>query len=153
MTLFFASVYPLTTLHFFGTIIIDYSLFLRWIIPMLELLKNPSYLPSFIVAVVIVGIFLFKTLRIFWREGVIQHIKDDWTYRLPYRIQHNRFRGASRPAYVLICCLYYPIKSLFLLVLAIDIYCIKFFVWDIWKWLFRFEGKSWYKKMYNTKQG
>ena len=115
---------------------------------MLEPLKNPSYLPSFIVAVVIVGIFLFKTLRIFWREGVIQHIKDDWTYRLPYRIQHNRFRGASRPAYVLICCLYYPIKALFLLVLAIDIYCIKFFVWDIWKWLFRFEGKSWYKKMF-----
>lgn len=113
-----------------------------------ELLQNPSYLPSSIIALVVVGIFLFKTIRIFFREGVIQHIKDDWTYRLPYRIQHNRYRGLSRPSYVLICYMYYPIKTLFLLALAIDIYAIKFIVWDIWKWLFRFEDRSWYKKLF-----
>ena len=115
---------------------------------MFELLKDPSYLPSFIIVFVIVGIFLFKTIRIFFREGVMQHIKDDWTYRLPYRIQHNRYRGLSRPSYVLICCMYYPIKALFLLALAFDIYAIKFIVWDIWKWLFRFEDRAWYKSLF-----
>lgn len=113
-----------------------------------ELLKDPSYWPSFIIAFVIVGIFLFKTIRIFFREGVIQHIKDDWTYRLPYRIQHNRYRGLSRPSYVLICCMYYPIKALFLLALAFDFYAIKFVVWDAWKWLFKFEDRTWYKKFF-----
>lgn len=113
-----------------------------------EVLQDPSYLPSFIIAFVIVGIFAFKTIRIFFREGVIQHIKDDWTYRLPYRIQHNRYRGLSRPSYVLICCMYYPIKALFLLLLAFDIYAIKFIVWDVWKWLFKFEDRAWYKKLF-----
>lgn len=113
-----------------------------------EALQNPSYMPSFIIALVIVSIFLFKTIRIFFREGVIQHIKDDWTYRLPYRIQHNRYRGLSRPSYVLICFMYYPIKALFLLALAFDIYTIKFIIWDIWKWLFRFEDRAWYKKLF-----
>ena len=113
-----------------------------------EVLQNPSYLPSLIIALVIVGIFLFKTIRIFFREGIIQHIKDDWTYRLPYKIQHNRYRGLSRPSYVLICCMYYPIKALFLLMLAFDIYAIKFLLWDIWKWLFRFEDRTWYKKFF-----
>ena len=113
-----------------------------------EALQNPSYMPSFIIALVIVSIFLFKTIRIFFREGVFQHIKDDWTYRLPYRIQHNRYRGLSRPSYVLICFMYYPIKALFLLALAFDIYAIKFIIWDIWKWLFRFEDRAWYKKLF-----
>lgn len=113
-----------------------------------EVLQDPSYLPSFIIALVIVGIFAFKTIRIFFREGVIQHIKDDWTYRLPYRIRHNRYRGLSRPSYVLICFMYYPIKALFLLALAFDIYAIKFIIWDIWKWLFRFEDRAWYKKLF-----
>lgn len=117
---------------------------------MFEVLQDPSYYPSFIIALVIVGIFLFKTIRIFFREGVIQHIKDDWTYRLPYRIQHNRYRGLSRPSYVLICCMYYPIKALFLLILAFDIYAIKFLLWDIWKWLFRFEDRTWYKKFFTV---
>lgn len=113
-----------------------------------ELLQDPSYLPSFIIAFIIVGIFAFKTIRIFFREGIIQHIKDDWTYRLPYRIQHNRYGGLSRPSYVLICFMYYPLKALFLLALAFDIYAIKFIVWDIWKWLFRFEDRAWYKKLF-----
>lgn len=113
-----------------------------------EVLQDPSYMPSFIIALVIVGIFLFKTIRIFFREGVIQHIKDDWTYRLPYRIQHNRYRGLSRPSYVLICFMYYPIKALFLLALAFDIYAIKFIIWDIWKLLFRFEERAWYKRLF-----
>ena len=113
-----------------------------------EMLQSPSYWLSFIIAVIVVGVFAFKTMCIFFREGVIQHIKDDWTYRLPYRARHNRYRGLSRPSYVLICFMYYSIKALFLLALAFDVYAIKFVVWDVWKWLFRFEDRVWYKKLF-----
>ena len=117
---------------------------------MLAVLKNVSYLPSFIIAITIVGVFLYKTIRIFFREGVVQHIKDDWTHRLPYKIRYNRYRGASRPSYVLLCCIYYPIKDLFLIVLAFEIYVIKFVVWDIWVWLFRSKNKVLHAKREHT---
>lgn len=114
----------------------------------LEVLQYPSYLPSFIIALVIVGIFVFKTIRVFFREGPIQHIKDDWLYRLPYRLDTMKFKGLNRPAYTLICLIYYSIKSIFLLLISVEVYLIKFLVWDIWKWLFRFEDRSWYKKIF-----
>lgn len=107
-----------------------------------KFLETPSLFPSFIIAIVIAGIFLFKTIRIFFREGIIQHIKDDWTYRFPYRIQNNRYRGLSRSSYVMLCCMYYFIKDLFLILLAFEVYFIKFFVWDLWKWLFD-KAKDW----------
>lgn len=112
---------------------------------MYKFLETPSLLPSFIIAIVIVVIFLFKAIRIFFREGILQHIKDDWTDRIPYRIQHNRYRGLSRPSYVLLCCIYYSIKDLFLIILAFEVYFIKFLVWDIWKWLFGFKAKDRYR--------
>lgn len=67
--------------------------------------------------------------------SVIQYVKDDWTIVLPYRLRHNRYRGASRPSYALLCLLYYSIKSFFILSVygAFRIY--KFILWDIWKWL------------------
>lgn len=65
--------------------------------------------------------------------SVIQYVKDDWTIVLPYRLRHNRYRGASRPSYALLCLLYYSIKSFFILSVygAFRIY--KFILWDIWK--------------------
>ena len=65
--------------------------------------------------------------------SVIQYVKDDWTIVLPYRLRHNRYRGASRPSYALLCLLYYSIKSFFILYFygAFRIY--KFILWDIWK--------------------
>ena len=65
--------------------------------------------------------------------SVIQYVKDDWTIVLPYRLRHNRYRGASRPSYALLCLLYYSIKSFFILCVygAFRIY--KFILWDIWK--------------------
>lgn len=113
-----------------------------------ELLENPSYLPSFMIAFVIVFIFLFKTIRIFFREGTIQHIKDDWRCRLPYRLDTMKFKGLNRPAYTLICLIYYSIKSVFLLVLSVEIYLIKFLFWDIWKWLFQSESRGWDRKLF-----
>ena len=67
--------------------------------------------------------------------SVIQYVKEDWTIVLPYRLRHNRYRGASRPSYALLCLLYYSIKSFLILYFygAFKVY--KFMLWDIWKWL------------------
>lgn len=67
--------------------------------------------------------------------SVIQYIKDDWTIVLPYRLRHNRYRGASRPSYALICLVYYSIKSLAILEFYGAFKLCKFMLWDIWKWL------------------
>ena len=73
--------------------------------------------------------------------SVIQYVKDDWTIVLPYRLRHNRYRGASRPSYALLCLLYYSIKSFFILSVygAFRIY--KFILWDLWEWLLN-RGES-----------
>ena len=113
-----------------------------------EVLKDPSCLPSFIIAFIIFGFIVFKILRIFFNEGIFQHIKDDWIYRLPYRLDTMKFKGANRPAYTLICLMYYSIKSIFLFLLATEIYFFKFVLWDIWKFLFKFEDRAWYKKLF-----
>ena len=73
--------------------------------------------------------------------SVIQYVKDDWTIVLPYRLRHNRYRGASRPSYALLCLLYYSIKSFLVLYFygAFRIY--KFILWDLWEWLLN-RGES-----------
>lgn len=70
--------------------------------------------------------------------SVIQYVEDDWTIVLPYRLRHNRYRGASRPSYALICLVYYSIKSFLILYFYGAFKLYKFMLWDIWKWL-------WYK--------
>lgn len=112
-----------------------------------HIMSNPSYLPSVVIALSVVLIGVFRVIAIFLNEGVIQHIKDDWAYRLPYRIRYNRYGGLSRPSYVILCFLYYPIKDLFLLALAFDVYAIKFILWDFWKWLFTTDKKAWFKSL------
>lgn len=117
---------------------------------MIELIeRDSSYLIVFAVSIIIVMIGVIRVIRIFLQEGVIQHIKDDWTYRLPYRIHNNRYRGLSRPSYVVLCCMYYPIKAVFLLVVAFDVYAVKFIVWDFWKWLFTTNKKAWFSNLIN----
>ena len=73
--------------------------------------------------------------------SVIQYVKYDWTVVLPYRLLHNRYRGASRSSYALICLVYYSIKSLLILYFygAFKVY--KFILWDIWEWLWRRSKK------------
>ena len=73
--------------------------------------------------------------------SVIQYVKDDWTIVLPYRLRHNRYRGASRSSYALLCLLYYSIKSFLILYFygAFKVY--KFILWDLWEWLLN-RGES-----------
>lgn len=73
--------------------------------------------------------------------SVIQYVKYDWTVILPYRIIHNRYRGASRPSYALICLVYYSVKSLLILYFYGAFKFYKFILWDIWKWLWRRSKK------------
>ena len=113
------------------------------------IMSNSSYLPSLIIALIVVIIGVIRVIKIFLDEGVIQHIKDDWTYRLPYHLHNNRYRGLSRPSYAILCCIYYPLKDLFLLALAFDVYAIKFIFWDFWKWLFTTNKKEWFKNLLN----
>ena len=43
---------------------------------------------------------------------LIEHLKEDWTYRLPFRLRNNRYRGLSRPSYQLLAILYYFAKAI-----------------------------------------
>lgn len=63
---------------------------------------------------------------------LIEHIKQDWSVRLPYHLRHNRYRGLSRPSYSLLCVMYYLIKSAVLLCLFLSFVSMKFLFWDIW---------------------
>lgn len=103
---------------------------------MLEyIVSNPSYLACLMISATITLIGLLCVAIISAHGGVLQHVKDDWTCRLPYRIRYNRYRGLSRSSYAILCLVYYPIKDLFLLVMAIVAFVIKFIFWDIWKWI------------------
>ena len=106
-------------------------------------LNAPSYLPSIILAVVVFVILVIRIARMISEEGVIQHIKDDWKYRRPNRMRNSPYRGGSILSYAILCCLYYSIKDLIVLIIAFYVYCIKFIVWDLWKWLFTVYKKYW----------
>lgn len=77
----------------------------------------------------------------------IEHIKEDWLYRLPYRLDHMKFTGVNRPAYTILCLLYYSIKSLLILYFTSAFIILKFLLWDLWKWIFRFEPPLWYYRI------
>lgn len=53
---------------------------------------------------------------------LIETIKEDWSYRMPERLNYNRYRGINRICYQFLCLLYYPIKTLFLLFLSVYYY-------------------------------
>lgn len=94
---------------------------------------------SFIFSLFVFGFLLFSVscaIYIFFFEGTIQHIKEDWKYRLPYRLDTMNFEGASCLAYMLLCFVYYGLKSLVLLVVSAGIIVVKFIVWDFWLLLF-----------------
>lgn len=86
---------------------------------------------------------------------LLDRIKEDWLYRLPYRLDHMKFRGVNRPAYTLICLVYYSAKSLLLLCLTALFYglkfifiCSKFIFWDMWNLIFRIDEKEWFQKLF-----
>lgn len=67
---------------------------------------------------------------------IIEHIREDWLYRLPYRLDHMKFKGANRPAYTLLCLMYYSVKALLLLFFALAFRFFKFFLYDLWRGIF-----------------
>lgn len=114
--------------------------------------EDPSYLFIFTISatiVLVVGLRLFRAIA---EEGLIKYLKDDWTVRLPYRAQYNRYRGLSRPSYVLLCILYYLVKDLFLFVVASEIVVLKFLVWDLWKWLFTADKRLWFQSLLGAEE-
>lgn len=66
---------------------------------------------------------------------MIEYIKEDWLYRLPYRLDHMKYKGLNRPAYTLLCLIYYSLKSLLLLYFYFAFRLFKFVLWDGWKWI------------------
>lgn len=86
---------------------------------------------------------------------LLEHIKEDWLYRLPYRLDNMKFRGLNRPAYTLICLVYYSIKSIILLYFAVLVCGIKFIYlfpkfifWDIWNWMFKIDQTEWFQNTF-----
>ena len=49
---------------------------------------------------------------------LIEHLKDDWMYRLPYRLRNNRYVGVNRPCYQLLAIIYYSIKAIVIIALC-----------------------------------
>lgn len=66
---------------------------------------------------------------------MIEYIKEDWLYRLPYRLDHMKYKGLNRPAYTLLCLIYYSLKSLLLLYFYFAFRLFKFVLWDGGKWI------------------
>lgn len=73
---------------------------------------------------------------------MFEYIKEDWLYRLPYRVRHNRYRGVNRPAYAFWCFVYYVIKDALLLYVYFIFRFFKFVFWDIWNWIFKLDQKK-----------
>lgn len=71
---------------------------------------------------------------VFW-----DFIKEDWKYHIWDKLRHNRYRGANRLAYQLLCFLYYPYKTIILFLASvygeICCLCIKI-IYPIFVWLF-----------------
>lgn len=87
---------------------------------------------------------------------ILNYIKEDWLYRLPNRLDNMKFRGLNRPAYTLICLIYYAVKSVVLLYLVVLYYAyklvflfLKFIFWDIWNRIFRIDESEWFQKLFS----
>lgn len=98
-----------------------------------------------VIAWLIVYMMMVRLFRIFTKEGAIKYIKDDWQERLPYRWKYNRYGGLNRMCYRILCVIYYFIKDLFILYVAVAFYAYKFALWDIWNFVFKLDQREWYK--------
>jgi len=75
------------------------------------------FLLSISIAFIIAGIAL-KVSAETGQMVLIEHLKEDWTYRLPFRLRNNRYRGASRVCYPIWVVLYYFVKAVFIIILC-----------------------------------
>lgn len=72
---------------------------------------------SMSIAFIIAGVAL-KVSAETGQMVLIEHLKDDWTYRLPFHLRNNRYRGLSRPSYQLLAILYYLAKAIVIIALC-----------------------------------
>lgn len=113
---------------------------------------DPSYLVSAVLTMVVLVVMVIKTVKMVAQvvdDGVLEYVKDDWLERLPHRLNTMKFRGLSRPAYTLLCLMYYSIKSVLILVLHATFRVYKFILWDIWVWLFRTDKRAWFRSLFS----
>ena len=78
---------------------------------------------------------------------IIQYVKDDWQWRFPEKVRYNRYRGASRPAYVFWCFVYYVIKDALILYFYFAFRFFKFVFWDFWNWAFKIDESPWFIRL------
>lgn len=91
-----------------------------------------------VMAVIVAGVALIVFAEIGQRVAIalIDHLKEDWTYRLSFRLQNNRYRGLSRLCYPLWVILYYFVKAVFIIELCVFFYMMSglgFIVRWIWR--------------------
>ena len=70
---------------------------------------------------------------------LIEHIKNDWSTRVPCLLRHNRYQGLSRLAYAILCLLYHVVKTAILLFLCAYFRVVRLVFWDSWIWIFKHE--------------
>lgn len=80
-----------------------------------------AVLLSISIAFIIAGVALKVSVET-GQMVLIEHLKGDWTYRLPFRLRNNRYRGLSRPSYQLLVVFYYCIKAIIILELSVYYY-------------------------------
>lgn len=73
---------------------------------------------------------------------LLDHIRQDWSVRVPCLLRCNRRRGLNGQAYVLLCILYHLVKTVVLFYIFVCYRCAKFIFWDIWAHLFAQEEED-----------
>lgn len=76
---------------------------------------------SLSIGFIIAGIVLAISAKT-GRMILIEQLKEDWIYCLPFRLRNNRYRGLSRPSYQLLVFLYYTAKSIVILTFCVYYY-------------------------------
>lgn len=113
---------------------------------------DSSYLVVWLITGSIALIMLIRAIRTIgavMQDGVIEYVKDDWLDRLPHRLDTMKFKGLNRPAYTLICLMYYSLKSVFVFVIYALVRVYKFILWDIWIWIFKVDKRAWFRSLFS----
>lgn len=71
----------------------------------------------FIIAGIVLKIYLETG-----RMVLLEHLKEDWTFRLPARLSSNKYRGLSRICYPFWAVCYYCLKAIIILELCLPYY-------------------------------
>ena len=82
---------------------------------------------------------------------LIEHLKEDWMYRLPFHLRNNRYSGLSRLSYQLLTILYYIAKAIVIIALCGYYYILAGFFIAI-KWIWRKIRHSRNTKMMDMEQ-